>query len=194
MSKGISSQATRRATPEAGPVEVMSRPAGGQFKVPITTIQKVEADGVRLFYRAAGDATAPVVLLLHGFPTSSFMFRELIPRLAERLSGDRAGSAGFRIHRSSGETGNMSTLSTDWPRRSRLSRRRSKSSGMQSTCSTMARPPASAWRWLTRTESRRSFHRMAMPMKKVLATAWGRSGNTGLRPQQRIGRYSARTF
>ena len=84
MSKGISSQATRRATPEAGPVEVMSRPAGGQFKVPITTIQKVEADGVRLFYRAAGDATAPVVLLLHGFPTSSFMFRELIPRLSDR--------------------------------------------------------------------------------------------------------------
>ena len=49
---------------------------------PITTIQRIEADGVRLFYRAAGDPKAPVVLLLHGFPTSSFMFRELIPRLA----------------------------------------------------------------------------------------------------------------
>jgi pimeloyl-ACP methyl ester carboxylesterase len=35
-----------------------------------------------MFYRAAGDANAPVILLLHGFPTSSFMFRELIPRLA----------------------------------------------------------------------------------------------------------------
>ena len=46
------------------------------------TIHWVEADGVRVFYRAAGDATAPVVLLLHGFPASSFMFRELIPRLA----------------------------------------------------------------------------------------------------------------
>jgi pimeloyl-ACP methyl ester carboxylesterase len=46
------------------------------------TIHRVEADGVRVFYRAAGDATAPVVLLLHGFPASSFMFRELIPRLA----------------------------------------------------------------------------------------------------------------
>jgi len=34
------------------------------------------------FYRMAGEANAPVVLLLHGFPTSSFMFRELIPRLA----------------------------------------------------------------------------------------------------------------
>ena len=46
------------------------------------TMHRVEADGVRVFYRAAGDATAPVVLLLHGFPASSFMFRELIPRLA----------------------------------------------------------------------------------------------------------------
>ena len=44
-------------------------------------IHKVEADGVRVFYREAGEANAPVVLLLHGFPSSSFMFRELIPRL-----------------------------------------------------------------------------------------------------------------
>jgi len=49
---------------------------------PITTIHRIEADGVGVFYRAAGDPKAPVVLLLHGFPTSSFMFRELIPRLA----------------------------------------------------------------------------------------------------------------
>lgn len=40
--------------------------------------------GHRLFYREAGPAEAPVVVLLHGFPTSSFMFRELIPRLADR--------------------------------------------------------------------------------------------------------------
>ena len=44
---------------------------------------RVEADGVRVFYRAAGNTKAPVVLLLHGFPTSSFMFRELMPRLAD---------------------------------------------------------------------------------------------------------------
>jgi pimeloyl-ACP methyl ester carboxylesterase len=47
-----------------------------------TSIQKVEVDGVNIFYRSAGDNSAPVVLLLHGFPASSFMFRELIPRLA----------------------------------------------------------------------------------------------------------------
>lgn len=48
-----------------------------------TTIHAIEADGVSVFYRAAGDTAAPVVLLLHGFPSSSFMFRELIPRLAD---------------------------------------------------------------------------------------------------------------
>src|SRR5246127_2802513 len=52
--------------------------------IPVTSIRRVEADGVQVFYREAGDPQAPVVLLLHGFPTSSFMFRELIPRLADR--------------------------------------------------------------------------------------------------------------
>ncbi|CDO06658.1 alpha/beta hydrolase [Mycolicibacterium cosmeticum] len=39
-------------------------------------------EGHRLFYREAGDAHAPAVILLHGFPTSSYMFRHLIPALA----------------------------------------------------------------------------------------------------------------
>lgn len=42
-----------------------------------------EIDGVSVFYREAGPANAPVVLLLHGFPTSSHMFRNLIPLLAD---------------------------------------------------------------------------------------------------------------
>ncbi|GAA4564292.1 alpha/beta fold hydrolase [Planotetraspora kaengkrachanensis] len=41
-------------------------------------------EGHRLFYREAGPADAPVLVLLHGFPTSSFMFRDLIPALADR--------------------------------------------------------------------------------------------------------------
>jgi pimeloyl-ACP methyl ester carboxylesterase len=60
-------------------------PVLSQFTVPVTSIHTVEADGVEVFYRAAGDPSAPVVLLLHGFPTSSFMFRELIPRLADEF-------------------------------------------------------------------------------------------------------------
>jgi pimeloyl-ACP methyl ester carboxylesterase len=60
-------------------------PVLSQFAIPATSVHKVEADGVDVFYRAAGDPGAPVVLLLHGFPASSFMFRELIPRLADRF-------------------------------------------------------------------------------------------------------------
>ena len=41
-------------------------------------------DGINIFYREAGPPEAPVVLLLHGFPASSFQYRELIPRLADR--------------------------------------------------------------------------------------------------------------
>ncbi len=52
--------------------------------VPQTFIRRIEADGVNVFYREAGAPDAPVVLLLHGFPTSSFQYRELIPRLADR--------------------------------------------------------------------------------------------------------------
>lgn len=44
-----------------------------------------EADGVRVFYREAGDPSAPTLLLLHGFPSSSFQFRDLIPLLADRF-------------------------------------------------------------------------------------------------------------
>ena len=52
--------------------------------MPRTSIHRIEADGVTVFYREAGPPDAPVVLLLHGFPTSSFQYRELIPRLADQ--------------------------------------------------------------------------------------------------------------
>jgi pimeloyl-ACP methyl ester carboxylesterase len=41
-------------------------------------------DGLKIFYREAGDYKAPALLLLHGFPTSSHMFRDLIPLLSDR--------------------------------------------------------------------------------------------------------------
>jgi pimeloyl-ACP methyl ester carboxylesterase len=52
--------------------------------IPVTTIHRVNADGVNVFYRQAGPGEAPAILLLHGFPTSSFQYRHLIPRLADR--------------------------------------------------------------------------------------------------------------
>jgi pimeloyl-ACP methyl ester carboxylesterase len=45
----------------------------------------VDVDGLQVFYREAGPAGAPKLLLLHGFPSSGHMFRDLIPRLADRF-------------------------------------------------------------------------------------------------------------
>jgi pimeloyl-ACP methyl ester carboxylesterase len=73
MSETTSGTATKRPAPSQD---------DARSGLPPTSIRKIEADGVQMFYRTAGEANAPVVLLLHGFPTSSFMFRELIPRLA----------------------------------------------------------------------------------------------------------------
>jgi len=50
----------------------------------MTRYQYATVDGIKIFYREAGSKTAPTILLLHGFPTSSHMFRNLIPALADR--------------------------------------------------------------------------------------------------------------
>jgi len=47
--------------------------------------RKADVDGIKVFYREAGRPDAPTLLLLHGFPTASHMFRELIPMLADRF-------------------------------------------------------------------------------------------------------------
>ncbi len=66
--------ATTIAAPPAGPA------AGAKFQV---HYKSAKIDGVEIFYREAGAKDAPVILLLHGFPTSSQMFRNLIPLLAD---------------------------------------------------------------------------------------------------------------
>ena len=50
----------------------------------MTKYQYASVDGDKIFYREAGPKTAPTILLLHGFPTSSHMFRNLIPLLSDR--------------------------------------------------------------------------------------------------------------
>ena len=49
------------------------------------TYKTVDIDGLDIFYREAGDPANPTVLLLHGFPTSSHMFRDLMPALADEF-------------------------------------------------------------------------------------------------------------
>jgi pimeloyl-ACP methyl ester carboxylesterase len=47
--------------------------------------RRIPVDGIEIFYREAGSLDAPVLLLLHGFPTASHMFRDLIPQLADQF-------------------------------------------------------------------------------------------------------------
>jgi pimeloyl-ACP methyl ester carboxylesterase len=49
------------------------------------TYRTVAVDGLKVFYREAGAANVPALLLLHGFPSASHMFRDLIPLLADRF-------------------------------------------------------------------------------------------------------------
>ena len=51
---------------------------------PVVHYRTASIDGVNVFYREAGPADAPAIVLLHGFPSSSNMFRNLIPELADR--------------------------------------------------------------------------------------------------------------
>ena len=51
----------------------------------MTTFRTVSIDGLDIFYREAGSRDNPTILLLHGFPTSSHMFRNLMPALADRF-------------------------------------------------------------------------------------------------------------
>lgn len=53
-------------------------------KLPVTHHRTAQVAGLEIFYREAGPANAPVVVLLHGFPSSSHMYRNLIPHLADR--------------------------------------------------------------------------------------------------------------
>jgi pimeloyl-ACP methyl ester carboxylesterase len=51
---------------------------------PEVVLRRAQVGEVSVFYREAGDPERPTILLLHGFPTSSHQFRDLIPRLADR--------------------------------------------------------------------------------------------------------------
>jgi pimeloyl-ACP methyl ester carboxylesterase len=64
---------------------------------PQVSFRHAQVDNVKVFYRQAGNPAAPTVLLLHGFPTSSFMYRELIPMLANRYHVIAPDMPGFGL-------------------------------------------------------------------------------------------------
>lgn len=68
----------------AGPVSAQTAPTPVSTAAQTVHYRSVDVDGVRIAYREAGPSDGPVLLLLHGFPTSSRMFRNLIPALADK--------------------------------------------------------------------------------------------------------------
>src|SRR4029453_13396422 len=74
----------RAPSPERG-IELRT-PGMGRERLSEMTMHRTKMiDGLKIFYREAGDASKPTLVLLHGFPTSSHMFRPLIPALAGRF-------------------------------------------------------------------------------------------------------------
>lgn len=63
---------------------VVAAAQDGRVRYP-TLHKTIEVEGLEIFFREAGPVDAPTILLLHGFPTSSHMFRNLIPALADRF-------------------------------------------------------------------------------------------------------------
>jgi pimeloyl-ACP methyl ester carboxylesterase len=68
----------------AGAQTVVAAEPKSTAAVTQTLHKTINIDGVEIFYREAGPADAPTILLLHGFPTSSHMFRNLIPALSDQ--------------------------------------------------------------------------------------------------------------
>jgi len=141
-----------------------------ELSVPVTSIHKLQADGVRVFYRAAGDPNSPVVLLLHGFPTSSFMFRELIPRLADDYRVIAPDLPGFGFTEVPAERKYVYTFD-----------------GLASTIEAFMES-------LQLDRYAIYVFDYGAPIGFRLAMPGGRSGNTGLSRQQKIASCSAKTF
>src|SRR5438445_6940451 len=81
---GISGMAVVAAASQTASADPPRETPGAAGGYPVTYHRTRTIDGIKIFYREAGPKDAPVVLLLHGFPTSSHMFRNLIPALADR--------------------------------------------------------------------------------------------------------------
>jgi pimeloyl-ACP methyl ester carboxylesterase len=75
----------------------MYNPKREESPVPTVDHRYLTIDGHRLFFRDAGDPRAPALVLLHGFPTSSYMFRDLVPALADRYHVIAPDHLGFGL-------------------------------------------------------------------------------------------------
>src|SRR5262249_7784230 len=73
----------RSATARRKPPDITPIPRS--HTMTLTTYHSADVNGLKVFYRQAGHPSAPKLLLLHGHPSASHMFRDLIPRLADQF-------------------------------------------------------------------------------------------------------------
>lgn len=71
----------------------------------MTAFKRIQVTGHSVFYREAGEPQSPAILLLHGFPSSSHMFRDLIPKLSDRFRVIAPDLPGFGFTESAGAAG-----------------------------------------------------------------------------------------
>jgi pimeloyl-ACP methyl ester carboxylesterase len=76
-------------------VAAMAFGSEGGNEVNQTTYKTQRVDGIKIFYREAGSPSRPTIVLLHGFPSSSHMFRDLIPLLSPRYHVIAADMPGY---------------------------------------------------------------------------------------------------
>ena len=89
--------------------------ASAQHSVPVR-YKTVKVGDLDIFYREAGPKDAPAILLLHGFPTSSQMFRNLIPALGDEYRAGRPGLPRLRPQLDAAAGRRSLTPSTTWRR------------------------------------------------------------------------------
>ena len=133
----------------------------------MTTIhyRKANVDGMKVFYREAGPVDAPILLLLHGFPSAGHMFRELIPALADRFRVVAPDLPGF----GQSDMPSRDKFTYTFARLAEVIERFTEVIGLgrsQSTSSTTVRRPAFGWRFAIPNASAPSFPRTATPTKK----------------------------
>ena len=76
-------------------VAAMALGSGGGKEVNQTMYKTQRVDGIKIFYREAGSPSHPTIVLLHGYPSSSHMFRDLIPLLSPRYHVIAADMPGY---------------------------------------------------------------------------------------------------
>ena len=143
----------------------------------------VDVDGLKVFYRSAGDQSAPVVLLLHGFPSASHMFRDLIPELAGKYHVVAPDLPGFGMT----EQPTRKAFAYTFENIATVVGRFTDVLGLKQFAIYVfdyGAPSASVWRWPNLTASLRSSLKTATPTLKVYPRPSPRSKPTRNEPTQ----------